>query len=84
LKKKEVAMNVPRPQPKSPALLSSVLAALLLLPIVPSPARAERDCLQMYVNCVVEASDLDGVPRRSWAGIRCAYDLIACLQQRLV
>jgi hypothetical protein len=84
LKKKEVAMNVSRKQPKSPALLVPVLAALLLLPIVPSPARAERGCLQLYVTCVVEASDLDGVPSRSWAGIRCAYDLLACLQHRLV
>jgi hypothetical protein len=84
LKEKEVAMNVSRKQPKSPALLAPVLAALLLLPIVPSPARAESDCLQLYVTCVVEASDLDGVPRRSWAGIRCAYDLLACLQRRLV
>jgi hypothetical protein len=82
LRKKEVAMNVPRPKPKSPALLAPVLAALVLFPGAPSPARAEN-CLQMYVTCVVEASDLDGVPRRSWADIRCAYDLLACLQHRL-
>ena len=78
-------MIVPRPQPKSPpALLAPVLAALVLSPGIPPPARAEVNCLQMYVSCVVEASDLDGVPRRSWAGIRCGYDLLACLQRRLV
>jgi hypothetical protein len=84
LKEKEVVMIVARSQPKSPALLAPVLAVLLLIPIVPSSARADWDCLQMYVNCVVEASDLDSVPRRSWAGLRCAYDLLACLQKRLV
>jgi hypothetical protein len=84
LKKKEVAMIVPRLQPKFPRLLAPVLAALVLLPGFPSEARAEVDCLQMYVDCVQAASDLDGVPRRSWAGIRCAYELLACLQHRLV
>ena len=76
-------MIVARSQPKSPAILPPVLAALLLFPSVPSPARAEEDCLQMYVRCVEAASNLDGVPRRSWAGLRCASDLIACLQYRL-
>jgi hypothetical protein len=83
LKKKEVAMNVPRSQPKLLPLLAPALAALALFPAAPTAARAEVDCLQMYVNCVVEASNLDGVPRRSWAGLRCAYDLLACLQHRL-
>ena len=76
-------MIVARSQSKSPALLAPVLAALVLFPGVPPAARAEVDCLQMYVNCVEKASDLDGVPRRSWAGLRCAYDLLACLQKRL-
>jgi hypothetical protein len=84
LKKKEIVMNVPWPQPKSPALLAPVLAALLLFPGVPTAARgAEVDCLDTYVTCVEKASNLDGVPRRSWAGLRCAYDLLSCLQRRL-
>ena len=76
-------MNAAPPKPKRPTILTSFLAAFVLLPGLSSPARAETDCLQMYVNCVVEASNLDGIPRRSWAGIRCAYDLLACLQHQL-
>jgi hypothetical protein len=84
LKKKEAAMNIPRPQPKYPAILAPVLAALALFPAVPAAARAQVDCLQTYANCVEKASDLDGVPRRSRAGLRCGHDLLDCLQKRPV
>jgi hypothetical protein len=80
LKKKEVLMIVTRKKPILPALL----AALALVPALPPPARADVDCFQKCVNCVEAASDLKGVPRRSWAGLRCADDLFACLQYRLV
>ena len=85
LKKKEVAMNVipPQPKPKRLPLLASLLAALVLLPGLPATARAEVDCLETYVNCVQAAADLGTVSERSWAGLRCAYQLIACLQRRL-
>ena len=56
-------MNAAPPKPKHPTLLSSFLAALLLLPGLSPAARAEVDCLQTYVNCVQAAADLDNVSR---------------------
>ena len=78
-------MNVipPQPKPKRLPLLASLLAALVLLPGLPATARAEVDCLETYVNCVQAAADLGTVSERSWGGLRCAYQLIACLQRRL-
>ena len=76
-------MNAAPPKPKHPTLLSSFLTALVLLPGLSPAARAEVDCLETYVNCVQAAADLGTVSERSWAGLRCAYQLIACLQRRL-
>ncbi|HEY3172352.1 MAG TPA: hypothetical protein VGK86_07230 [Thermoanaerobaculia bacterium] len=76
-------MTIVRSRRKPRTLLAPVLAALVLFQTVPSPARAEVDCLQPYVNCVEAASELDSVPTRSWAGLRCAYELLSCLQRRL-
>ena len=65
---------------------SSVLAALVVLPLlsVPSPARASDDCLLDYANCVDAASDLSSFGRRSLGGLACYLNLLSCLQRRLV
>ncbi len=75
-------MSARRTQTKSPALPAPVLAALLFFPGVPSPVPAEVACLQLPLSGGEKASNLGDAPRRS--GLRCIYDLLACLQHRIV
>jgi hypothetical protein len=57
-------------------------AAILASPLL-APSAGQADCLLDYVECVEAASDLEGFPRRSIAGLVCYADLIQCLQKRL-
>lgn len=59
-----------------------LFAAILASPLL-APAAGQADCLLDYVECVEAASDLEGFPRRSIAGLLCYTDLIHCLQKRL-
>ena len=68
-----------RPRKGAARLLCAVILTSPLL----TPAAARADCLLDYVECVEAASDLDGFPRRSIAGLVCYANLIHCLQKRL-